>query len=109
LEIIFHSHHADVSEHMRKRAARAVQRAAARIPRIVEAIIRFESDGPRRRVTVTLRAPKHHDLMGTAEGRYFGPALTQAVTRVMSQANRERSTTGHARGKRARVGARART
>jgi ribosome-associated translation inhibitor RaiA len=104
LDIIFHSHHAAVSEHMRKRAARAVERAAARIPRIVEGIVRFEEDGPTRRVTVTLRAPKHHDVMGSAEGRFFGPALTLAVARVMSQANRERSTTGH---KRARVRARA--
>jgi ribosome-associated translation inhibitor RaiA len=109
LEIIFHSHHAAVSEHMRKRAARAVERAATRIPRIVEAIVRFEEDGPTRRVTVTLRAPKHHDIMGSAEGRFFGPALTQAVARVLSQANRERSSIGHARSRqtaraKARVG-----
>jgi ribosome-associated translation inhibitor RaiA len=108
LDIIFHSHHAAVSDHMRKRAARAVERAAARMPRIVEGIVRFEEDGPTRRVTVTLRAPKHHDIMGRAEGRFFGPALTLAVSRVLSQANRERSSTGHARGKRrARAAARA--
>lgn len=108
MEIIFHSHHAKVSEHVRKRAARAVERAAARIPRIVEAIVRFEEDGPTRRVTVTLRAPRHHDIMGRAEGRFFGPALTQAVARVLSQVNRERSTTGHTAGrKRARAVARA--
>jgi ribosome-associated translation inhibitor RaiA len=107
LNIIFHSHHATVSEHMRKRAARAVERAAARIPRIVEGIVRFEEDGPTRRVTVTLRAPKHHDVMGRAEGRFFGPALTLAVARVLSQANRERSAAGHARGRRgARAAAR---
>ena len=85
MDIIFHSHHAAVSDHMRRRAKRLVERAALRIPRIVEAIVRFEEDGPMRRVTVTLRAPKHHDIMGGAEGRYFGPALASAIARVLAQ------------------------
>jgi hypothetical protein len=108
VDIIFHSHHAVVSEHMRRRAIRLVQRAALRVPRIVEGIVRFEEDGPMRRVTVVLRAPRHRDLMGRAEGRYFGPALATATARVLSQAGKERSTAGHAQGKlRARVAARA--
>lgn len=96
MDIIFHSHHAAVSEHMRRRAKRLVERAALRIPRIVEAIVRFEEDGPTRRVTVTLRAPKHHDVMGGAEGRHFGPALVSAIARVQAQAGKEKSSAGHA-------------
>ena len=75
MEIHFHAHHAEVSDAMRKRAERDVLKAAERIPRVVEAIIRFEQDGALRRVTLAFRAPKHHDLIGTAEGRYFGPAV----------------------------------
>jgi ribosome-associated translation inhibitor RaiA len=100
VDIVIHSHHAEVSEYMRKRAIRAVERAAARIPRTVEGIIRFEEDGPTRRVTVTLRAPKHHDLMGKGEGRFFGPALVAAVAKVNAQASREKRSHGRAGGKR---------
>ncbi len=90
MEIHFHAHHAEVSDAMRKRAERDVLKAAERIPRVVEAIIRFEQDGALRRVTLAFRAPKHHDLIGTAEGRYFGPALALALTRVKAQAAREK-------------------
>jgi ribosome-associated translation inhibitor RaiA len=100
VDIVIHSHHAEVSEHMRKRAVRAVEKAAARIPRIVEGIIRFEEDGPVRRVTVTLRAPKHHDLMGKGEGRFYGPSLVQAIAKVNAQASREKRSHGRAGGKR---------
>ena len=96
MDIVIHSHHATVSEHMRKQAIRQVERAGARIPRTVEAIIRFEEDGATKRVTLTLRAPKHHDIMGKAEGRFFGPAITAAIARVMTQVNREKRETGHA-------------
>lgn len=90
MEIQFHAHHAKVSDPMRKRAERLVVRAAERIPRVVSATIRFEQDGDVRRVTLSLHAPRHHDLMGRAEGRYFGPALVSALARVMAQASRER-------------------
>lgn len=105
MDIIFHSHHAHISEYLRRRAIRLVARVAARIPRTVQGRVRFEEDGPTRRVTVVLRAPRHHDIIGRAEGRFFGPALVAAVARVQSQTGRERSATGHAR---ARRGARAR-
>lgn len=101
MEIVIHSHHAAISEHMRKRAVRQVQRAAERIPRVVDAIIRFEEDNGAKRVTLTLRAPRHHDIMGRAEGKYFGPAITAAIGKVMAQVNREKRETGHAAARRA--------
>lgn len=101
MDIVIHSHHATVSEHMRKRAVRAVRRIAARVPRVVEAIIRFEEDGRIKRVAVTLRAPRHHDLMGRAEGSFFGPAIAVAVARVTSQINREKREAGRASARRA--------
>lgn len=90
MEVHFHAHHAEVSDAMRKRAEREVRRAAVRIPRVVEAIIRFEQDGQLRKVSVALRAPKHHDLLGRAEGKFFGPALAQALARVRAQAAKEK-------------------
>lgn len=90
MQIHFHAHHADVSDAMRKRAERDVLKAAERIPRIVEAIIRFEQDGVLRRVSLEFRAPKHHALIATAEGRYFGPALALALTRLKAQSAKEK-------------------
>ncbi len=106
MDIVIHSHHATVSEHMRKRAVKAVERAADRIPRTVEAIIRFEEDGAIKRVTFTLCAPKHHDIMGKAEARFYGPAITAALQKVMTQVNREKKESGHANARRAARAAR---
>ena len=90
MEIHFHTHHAVVSDAMRKRAEREVSRAAERIPRVVEAVVRFEQDGPLRRVSVALRAPQRHDLIGRAEGKFFGPALATALSRVRAQVAKEK-------------------
>lgn len=100
MQIHFHAHHAEVSDAMRKRAEREVAKVAQRIPRVVEAIIRFEQDGNVRRVSLTLRAPRHHDLAGSAEGRYFGPALALALARVKKQASKEKAALPKARGRR---------
>lgn len=89
MEIHFHAHHADVSAAMRTRAERDVLKAAERIPRVVEATVRFEQDGVRRRVSLTFRAPMQQDLIGSAEGRHFGPALTLALARVKAQAGKQ--------------------
>lgn len=94
MEIHFHAHHAEVSPAMRKRAERLVLRAAERIPRVVEAVIRFEQDGKLRKVSVALRAPRHRDLLGRGEGAFFGPALATAISRVMAQASREKKGQG---------------
>ena len=50
MEILFQSHHAQVSDHMRERARTAVTKLGARLARAVNAVVRFESDGPTRRV-----------------------------------------------------------
>lgn len=100
MEIHFHAHHATVSDAMRTRAERQVRRAAQRIPRVVEAVIRFEQDGPTRRVSLALRAPKNHDLLGRGEGRFFGPALATAIARVLTQAAKEKQALGKQRARR---------
>lgn len=108
MDIHVHEHHASISDAMRKRAERLVVKAAERIPRVVSATIHFEQDGAVRRVTIAMHAPRHHDLMGRAEGRYFGPALVTALARVKSQASKEKRGLGKGRAKvRARSRARA--
>jgi ribosome-associated translation inhibitor RaiA len=85
VEIVFQSHHADVSQPMRDRARRAVEKLATRLRRAVDAVIRFEQDGPTRRVEIVLHAPRQRRLIAAGEGRYFGPALASAVERLERQ------------------------
>jgi ribosome-associated translation inhibitor RaiA len=100
VETQFNVHNAEVSPAMRARAERHVRRVAKRIPRVVSAVIRFEQDGAVRRVTLVLQAPKHHDLIARAEGKYFGPVLVQAIARVLAQASRQRQSLPKARARR---------
>ena len=85
MDIIFHAHHANVSERMRRRAEATVRRLAKRLGRAVDAIIRFEQDGPVKRVEIHLHAPRQRDLVSRAEARYFGPAFASAIDRLAAQ------------------------
>lgn len=85
MEIILHAHHADVPESLRARAERAVARLSARLRRTVTAIVRFEGDGPSKRVEIVLQAPRRADLVAHAFDRRYEPALAQAVSRLERQ------------------------
>jgi ribosome-associated translation inhibitor RaiA len=85
VEIVFHAHHAVISEHLRARAERAVQKAATRLRRAVDATVRFEEDGPTRRVEIVLHAPKQRPVVAAGEARLFGPALSAAAARLQVQ------------------------
>jgi len=85
VDIIFQAHHATISDHMRARAERAVRKASQRLRRAVDAVIRFEEDGPTRRVEIVLRAPRHRNLVAEGRSRFYGPALTAAVDRLQAQ------------------------
>lgn len=85
MEIIFHAHHANVSDRMRRRAEAAVRRTALRLARAVDAIIRFEQDGPVKRVEIHLHAPRQRDLVARGEAKFFGPALGSAMERLAVQ------------------------
>ena len=98
MEIVFQSHHADVSPAMRERARRAVEKLARRLERAVDAVIRFEEDGPTRRVEIVLHAPRQRRLVAAAEGRFFGPALAAVIDRLERQA-RSAKRTAKARGR----------
>ena len=85
VEIIFHAHKAVISSNMHARAERVVRKLAARLKRPVDAIVRFEQDGPTRRVEILLHAPGKRSLVAEGSSRYFGPALTGAATRIEAQ------------------------
>jgi ribosome-associated translation inhibitor RaiA len=85
MDIVFHGRGVAVSDHMRLRAITGVRKLTERSNRAVDAVIRFEEDGPTRRVEIVLHAPRHRRLVAEAEGRYFGPALTAALARLRIQ------------------------
>jgi ribosome-associated translation inhibitor RaiA len=90
MEIIFHAHHATISSRMQQRAEQSIRKLVQRLGRPADAVIRFEEDGPTRRVEVILHAPRARRLFAQAEGRYFGPALTAALHRLDAQVLRAR-------------------
>lgn len=85
MEIIFQSHHATVSQFMRDRAERGVRKVAARLSRAVDALVRFEVDGPTRRVEIVLHAPRQGDVRATGESPRFAGALKAAIERLDAQ------------------------
>ncbi len=82
---------------MRRRAEVAAERAAARLPRAVDAIIRFEQDGPVKRVEIVLHAPRQPELVASGEAKFYGPALTIAIERLGSQLRKLSTTRRSAR------------
>ena len=85
MEIIFHAHHATIPEPLRGRAERAVLKFGRRLQRAVDAVVRFEDDGPTRRVEIVLHAPKQRNLVAEGRSRSYATALTDALTRLQAQ------------------------
>ncbi len=100
MEIILHAHHADVPDTLWAEAEAAVRRIAARLHRVVDAIVRFVGDGRTRRVEIVLRGAQHRELFVHADARAFAPALAVAVHRLESQVSRQRRWRRPARGAR---------
>lgn len=98
MEINFQAHNAVISDHMRARSERAVRKLAARLRRTVSSVVRFEQDGPLRRVEVTLNAAGRRSLVAEGLAHSFGPALSSAVGRLERQlAHRKRTVKERAR------------
>ena len=85
MEIIFHSHRAPLSPRMKRRAELALERTATRLSRAVDAIVRFEQDGPVKRVEIVLHAPRQRNVVALGEARFYGLALTAALARLGAQ------------------------
>lgn len=89
MDIVFHAHHAVISDNMRARAERIVRKIATRMPRTTGAVVRFEEDGPSRRVEIELHVAGSK-LVADARSKYFGTALGDAGQRLLARAQHER-------------------
>ena len=87
MDIVFQAHHAVIPDSMRERAARAITKVASRMSRVVRAVVRFEGDGPVRRVVIELYGAGRTIVV---EGRdaVFGAALADATQRLRARAKR---------------------
>ncbi|MEK7239043.1 MAG: hypothetical protein AAB224_00515 [Gemmatimonadota bacterium] len=92
MEIVFSHRGIALTESMLKKAERAVLKAAERVPRATAALVRFDQDGPERRVEIVFTAPQGVRLVAATSGRYWGPALDAALVRLVRQASKERHT-----------------
>ena len=92
MELVLHSHNATVSDVIRERAERLVQRLAHRSGRIVSATVRFADDGPLRRVEIELHQAGGRPVVCAGTGRYFGPALAHAGAAVRAQLKKSKRT-----------------
>jgi ribosome-associated translation inhibitor RaiA len=90
VEIAFHKNGASVSDTTVGKIEKMIADASAWFPRPMNATVRFTSEGVNRRVEIRLRAPRHTALVATGEGRYFGPAASQALQRLRLQLVREK-------------------
>ena len=88
VEIVFHSHHARVSEPVRRRAQLGIEKVARRLTRAVDAIVRFEEDGKVRRVEIVLHAPRSRNVIAEGQGRFFTGALAAALAHLEAQTGR---------------------
>ena len=105
MEIVFHTHHADISDHMRRRAEVALRKVARRARRPVDATIRFQRDGAVRRVELVLHTAGGRRYVARSEDRFFGSALAAAARRLTMQVGHTKRTPKSRAGRRARAGA----
>ena len=85
MEIIFHAHNAPIPTRLRRRAELALTRLNGRVARAVDAVVRFEQDGPVKRVEIVLHTPKQRNVIALGEARYYGPALNTAIDKLVAQ------------------------
>ena len=95
MEVVFQAHNAVISDRMRERASRALQKIARRLEHVVDATVRFNQDGPTRRVEIKLHAAGHRNLVAEGESRYYGPALNTALVHLEVQVTREKGDSKH--------------
>lgn len=92
MEIVHHSHHANVSDRLRGKAEGGVRRLARRLGGTVGATIRFDHDGPVRVVELVLHAPGRRHLVARAEGKFWGPTIGEAVKQLERQVDHTKRT-----------------
>lgn len=89
MDIVFHAHHAELSEDLRARAARIVAKVAARMTRVTGAVVRFDEDSRVRRVVIELHA-SGRKVVADGRAAHFVDALAAAGHRLLGRAQRDR-------------------
>ncbi len=92
MDVIFHSHNAVISERLRSRAESIIHKLETRAARPVRAVVRFEQDGPTRRVEIVMHASRRRPLVSNGYARTYGPALSEAVHNLQAQLARSKRT-----------------
>ncbi len=92
MEVIFHSHNAVISDRLRSRAESKVRKLGTRVSRAVDAVVRFEQDGPTRHVEIVLHASPRRRVVSNGYARRYGPALAEAVSKLETQLSRSKRT-----------------
>ena len=92
MDVIFHSHNAVISERLRSRAESIIHKLETRAARPVRAVVRFEQDGPTRRVEIVMHASRRRPLISNGYARTYGPALSEAVHNLQAQLARSKRT-----------------
>lgn len=95
MDVVFQAHNAVISDRMKSRATRALEKIGRRLDHAVDATVRFNQDGPRRRVEIKLHAAGNRNLIAEGESRYYGPALNTALEHLESQVKREKGDSKH--------------
>jgi ribosome-associated translation inhibitor RaiA len=85
LHIVFQIHHADASETLQQKAARSIEKLAARLRGAVDAMVRIAADGGMHRVEITVRRPRRRALVAVGAGRQPEAALGEALDALESQ------------------------
>ena len=91
MEIQFHGHQTEISEGLRLKAREGIQKLVEHLGREVDADVWFAEDGVKKTVELVLHAPHYDKLVAKGEGRYYEPALTNAITRLDGQIRRLKS------------------
>jgi len=92
VDVIFHSHNAVISERLRARAESVIHKLEPRSARAVRAVVRFEQDGPTRRVEIVMHASRRRPLISNGYARTYGPALSEAIHNLQAQLARSKRT-----------------
>ena len=92
MDVIFHSHNAVISPRLRSRAESIIHKLEVRSARAVRAVIRFEQDGPTRRVEIVMHASRRRPLISNGYARNYGPALSEAIHNLQAQLARSKRT-----------------
>ena len=92
MDVIFHSHNAVISERLRSRAETVIHKLETRSARAVRAIVRFEQDGPTRRVEIVMHSSRRRPLISNGYARTYGPALSEAIHNLQAQLARSKRT-----------------